>query len=152
MIPHDTPFSHRKEIRWNSIPSNAAGKYVCRASTIQSDNPDFRSWELQLVEPSKPRVIYSNMENGKVLRKVMTENLQLFCNFSGIPYPKISWYKDGVKIVPESNESRVLTLENDTLLDILFTKEEDDGRFKCIAENRLGSAEREVTVKISSKF
>lgn len=152
VIPHDTSFSHRKEIRWNSIPSEAAGKYVCHANTLKDDLPDFRSWELQIVEPSKPQVIESNIENGKVLRSAMGDRLKLRCNFSGIPYPKISWYKDGVKIVPESNESRILTLEDDTVLDIYYTREEDDGRFKCSAKNRLGSASREITLRISSRF
>lgn len=151
MIPHDTQFSHRKEIRWNSISSEAEGKYVCRANVIKDDSPDFESWELQIVEPSKPHLIDSNIENGKVLRTVLGERLKLRCNFSGIPHPKISWYKDGVKIVAESNDSRLLTLQDDTVLDFYFIKGEDEGRFKCVAKNRLGSAARETTLKISSK-
>lgn len=152
VIPHDTSFSHRKEIRWNSISSEAAGKYVCRANIIKDDSPDFRQWELEIVQPSKPELIDSNIENGKVWRTVLGEPLKFRCNFSGIPHPKITWYHDGVKIVPTSNDSRILTLENDTVLDIYYTREEDEGRFKCVAKNRLGSASREITLKISSKF
>lgn len=63
-----------------------------------------------------------------------------------------SWYKDGIEIIPESNESRIITVEDNTLLDVQFIKAEDEGRFKCYAKNRLGSDQREVTLKISSKI
>lgn len=152
VIPHDTKFSHRKEIRWSSITSAATGKYVCRANVIKDDSPDLKSWELEIVEPSKPIVVESNIENGKVLRNLLGEPLKLKCKFAGIPHPKISWYKDGVEIIPESNESRIITLEDNTVLDLLFIKAEDEGRYKCHAKNRLGSTSREATLKISSKF
>lgn len=152
VIPHDTTFSHRKEIRWNSIGSSAGGKYVCRANVIKDDSPDFKSWELNIVEPSRPQIIESTIENGKVLRNLLGEPLQMRCKFSGIPHPKITWYKDGSKIVPESNESRIILLEENTVLDVQFIKDEDEGRYKCVGRNRLGSVSREAVLKISSKI
>lgn len=152
MIPHDTKFSHRKEIRWDSIGSEAAGKYVCRANVIKDDSSDTKSWELEIVEPYQPKIVDSNIENGKVLRNLLGEPLQLRCKFSGIPRPEISWYKDGIKIVPESNESRIILMEDDTVLDVQFIKAEDEGQYKCLAQNRLGSVAREAVLKISSKI
>lgn len=152
VIPHDTQYSHRKEIRWKSIGSAAAGKYVCRANVIKDDSPDFKSWELAIVEPSRPNLIESNIDNGKVLKNLLGEPLRLRCKFSGIPHPKISWYKDGSEIIPESNKSRIITVEDNTVLDFDFLREEDEGRYKCFAKNRLGSISREATLKISSKI
>lgn len=151
-MPQDTEFSHRKQIRWNSIDGSAAGKYVCRANVIKDDSPDFKSWDLDIVEPSRPNVVDSNINNGKVLRNSLGEPLQLRCKFNGIPRPAISWYKDGSEIKPESNESRIILMDENTVLDVQYIKAEDEGRFKCVAENRLGSVSREVVLKISSKF
>lgn len=151
MTSHDTQFSHRKQIRWTSIDGSAAGKYVCRANVIKDDSPDSKSWDLEIVEPSRPNVIESSIENGKILRNSLGEPLQLRCKFSGIPRPKISWYKDGIEIIPESNESRIILLDENTMLDVQYIKAEDEGRYKCVAQNRLGSVSREAALKISSK-
>lgn len=146
---YNTSFSYRKEIRWNSITSAASGTYVCQASAIKDKSTKEQSWNLEIVEPKKPEIVQSNVENDMALKS--GEPLQMWCNFSSIPRPKIAWYKDGNVISPGSNDSRVSLKENNTLLDIHFTKDEDEGSYKCVGTNRIGSVSRETKLKITSK-
>lgn len=150
MIPHNTPFSHRKEIRWSSIGSEAIGKYVCRANVIKDDSPDSKTWEMRIVEPKRPSVEESNIQNGKVLKNMLGEPLRLNCKFTGIPRPKITWYKDDTEILPETNDPRVVFHDNNTVLAIQYIKAGDDGRYKCVGANRIGSVTRETVLKITS--
>lgn len=150
VIPHDTPYSHRKELRWNAIASDASGKYVCRANVIKDDSPEEKTWQVTVVEPKVPEIEEINFENGKSLKHLLGEPLQLRCKFSGIPRPKVTWFKDGDEITSEGNNSRIAIREDNTLLDIHFIKGEDDGEYKCVAQNRLGSSTRQAKLKITS--
>lgn len=98
----------------------------------------------------RPEIEESNIENGKVLKNSLGEPLQLICRFSGIPRPTITWYKDDSEIVPEGNDSRMSLHDNNTILDIQFIKAEDEGKYKCVAANRIGSITRETVLKITS--
>lgn len=153
---YDTGYSHRKEIHWKSITSAAAGKYVCRANVVKDDSVDEKTWQVEIVEPKRPEVIDSNIENGKTMKNSLGEPLQMRCKFSGIPRPEIKWYKDGNEItedsLAESNDSRIALRESDTVLDIHFIRAEDEGRYKCLAANRIGTISREAVLKITSKI
>lgn len=149
VITHDTEYSHRKEIRWSSIGSVASGKYVCRANVIKDDSIDSREWDLEIVEPKRPDVIESNID-GKSMKHLLGEPLQLRCEFSGIPRPNIKWYKDGNEIINEGNNSRMSLNDDNTLLDIHYIKAEDEGRYKCVGSNRIGTVSRQTELKITS--
>lgn len=117
---------------------------------------DEKAWEVDVVVPKRPEVYDSNIENGKTMKNSLGEPLQMRCKFTGIPRPKITWYKDGNEITPESlagsNDSRIALRESDTVLDIHFIKAEDEGRYKCAAANRIGTISREAVLKITSKI
>lgn len=151
VISHDTDYSHRKEIRWSSIGGASSGKYVCRANVIKDDTPEFRSWTLEVVEPKRPEVVESNID-GNSMKHLLGEPLQLQCKFSGIPRPQITWYKDGNEISNEGNDSRISLSDDNTLLDIHYIKAEDEGRYKCIAANRIGTTSRQTELKITSNI
>lgn len=124
---------------------------MCRANIIKDDSPAFKSWEMEIVEPSKPNLFDTNMDHAKESKKV-GDSLKLVCNFTGIPHPKISWYKDDTQIKPENNESRIALYHDDTSLDFLYVKAEDEGHYKCEAKNRLGVVSREIKLKITGKI
>lgn len=152
MRSYDTGYSHRKELRWKSVSTNTAGRYVCRANVVKDDSHDEIAWYAEIVEPKLPEVVTSNIGDGKTLKNSMGEPIQMRCEFFGIPRPKITWYRDGNEIMIENNDTRVSLHDNDTIFDIHFLKAEDEGRYKCVAANRIGSVSREAVLKITSKF
>lgn len=123
---------------------------MCQANVVRDDSFENRMYDLEIVEPVKPYAENSNVENGKILKHVLGEPLQMRCKFAGIPRPTITWYKDDDKISPDSNDTRMTLKENNTLLDILFIKGEDEGKYKCVASNRIATVTRETTLKITS--
>lgn len=152
VIPHDTPYSHRKELRWASVSNDSSGRYVCRANVIKDDTSEEKEWWLDIIQPQVPIVDESkeNIKSG-TLNRSLGEPLQLHCNFIGVPRPQIIWYKDNTEIVEDENSTRIGFRENNTILDIRFIKMEDQGKYECTATNRLGKSSLHTTLKISSK-
>lgn len=150
MIPHNTQYSHRKEIRWSSISEAASGKYVCKANVIKDDSEETKTWDLEVVQAKRPVVEDSNFLDGKTLEHSLGEPLQLRCKFTGIPRPHITWFKNNDEITSEQNDTRIWLNEDSTVLNIKYTKAEDQGKYKCVAENRIGPVALETTLKITS--
>lgn len=65
--------------------------------------------------------------------------------------PDIKWYKNGVLIENSENDTRIFIHEDNKVLDIKFMKIEDEGEFKCVGTNRMGSVEMMTNLKIASK-
>lgn len=76
------------------------------------------------------------------------EPFRMFCDIVGLPDPEINWYKNGLLI---ENDTRISPSPDMKTLDIKYLKIEDDGEFKCVGENRLGTVEKSATLKITSK-
>lgn len=100
------------------------------------------------VEPRKPYIESSNF-NENELQKFGVP-LRLSCIITGIPEPDISWFKNGQLIVNNESDSRIFIHDDKTTLDIKFIQLEDEGEFKCLGENRLGSVEKLTNLKIQS--
>lgn len=93
--------------------------------------------------------------------------LRLNCSVSGSPNPKISWYKDSFPITPSRETevcsiSMLLTHSPHSLLQIIQNKNEcilvikrifpeDQGVYKCVAENCMGKHETECRVTVTSE-
>lgn len=97
-----------------------------------------------------PEIDISNLDRTEI-RKSLGEPLRLQCTFAGIPVPAINWYKDDVLFQPVENQTRISLNERNTLLDVKFIRSEDEGTYRCQGSNRLGSASRVTTLKITSK-
>lgn len=152
ILSHDTQYSYRKELRWKSINATASGTYVCKANVIKDDSEETKTWELNMELPKLPKIEESNFENGKTMEHLLGEPLKLSCLFSGIPKPRIVWYKDDDEITTVGNDSRITLNDYNSELYIKYTKPEDEGNYKCVAVNRIGSVEREATLKITSNY
>lgn len=79
------------------------------------------------------------------------EFLELRCEASGFPTPKVTWYKDNQEIVADSN-MRILEYGNSTsYLNITSINKNDEGEYVCRAKNPVPpfttSADIYVTVK-----
>ena len=89
------------------------------------------------------------------------ENVTLACHAEGLPEPTITWVTPDEQVVTAANE----TLETTTLDDgskfvrgkkmlqdgsllIYNTRDNDDGIYKCIAKNVVGTDEKSVNVTV----
>lgn len=62
----------------------------------------------------------------------------MFCKAEGNPLPTVQWYKDEVCI--ENNPEYQITYNNgEALLKIERTNTSHNGKYICVATNRLGS-------------
>lgn len=151
VTPHDTPYSHRKEIHWANIELPASGRYICRANIISDDSIDEKSWDLDVKEPSKP-FIESTTIGGRTERHSLGEPFKLSCTFTGRPRPEIHWYKDDMEIVPDANDTHVNIDEDNSLLNIRYIKMEDQAKYRCEGTNRYGKDYRETSLKITGEL
>lgn len=81
----------------------------------------------------------------------MGEPLRLICDIHAIPEPNVTWFKNGELIVNSDNDTRISIHEDKKALDIKFMQIEDEGEFKCVGINRVGTVEALTNLKISSK-
>ncbi|XP_011347140.1 uncharacterized protein LOC105284950 [Ooceraea biroi] len=65
------------------------------------------------------------------------EQAEFVVQFSGVPLPKISWFKDGFEIF-SSRRTRIITDNGKSVLLIHQTALNDEGEIKCTATNRAG--------------
>ncbi|XP_066919336.1 fibronectin type III domain-containing protein-like [Clytia hemisphaerica] len=78
--------------------------------------------------------------------------VDLTCGADGYPYPKITWYKDGVSIevLNEKKDSNFTVTGNGMILRINPVTSRAAGKYKCVAENFLGKEENEGTLTVNS--
>lgn len=167
---YDTEYSYQKKITWNGIKTSNTGTYECRASTIKDDtfsqtktlyievhgkdffftftfseSLDYHSY-YNFVEPRRPEIESTNLVDDE-MKLSLGEPFRMFCDITGLPDPVINWYKNGVLI---ENDTRISPSPDMKTLDIKYLKIEDDGEFKCVGENRLGTVEKSANLKITS--
>lgn len=99
------------------------------------------------IEPTKPEVEDTNLVGDEV-KLSLGEPFRMYCIISGLPAPELNWYKNGILI---ENDTRISISSDNQTLDIKYVTIEDDGEFKCVGENRLGSVEKFANLKITSK-
>ena len=78
-------------------------------------------------EVSKPEVVVNN-------------TITLHCPASGIPIPKITWYKDDTQI--RRNTSHLHLVDNGWKLRVRHARVADTGRYSCRAKNIAGETEK----------
>lgn len=151
MVAKNTLYSQQKEIHWNSIGKEDAGQYVCRVKIIDSGSNVNKSWDLQVMEPTPPTIVATNFTADQSQKYLLNDHANLLCKFSGIPSPTITWFKDNQEIIPIANSKHLTLLEDKTILSIHLNAD-DEGKYRCVAENRAGNVFREMQIIIESKF
>ncbi|XP_053405638.1 hemicentin-1-like isoform X2 [Mercenaria mercenaria] len=111
------------------------------------DKYNMESNTLQILKPTGPAI--DSHDNNKNL--VQGDSLELKCKVSGFPKPTVSWFKDGSEM---NTTTRIHTLEYEGAMGKLMIyslEDEDEGYYKCVAENDVApfnaTAEMRVRVK-----
>ena len=74
----------------------------------------------------------------RMIQRMEGEKLTIFCNASGNPLPTISWTKDGNSVDTSNSSRRNLSYEGKQLT-VTNVSREDNGVYRCVAENSLGN-------------
>lgn len=138
-----------------NVGENDNGRYTCEASNKEGRVSTFA--RLQTV--SDPKLfeadnklklnVETDLENLDEMLPQFTMRLRdrrvqctypvrLTCQALGVPFPVVSWFKDGIKL---TEDDRVAFLQEDqfSTLEISRTYLEDSGQYTATARNELGS-------------
>ena len=88
------------------------------------------------------------------------EQLELRCTVSGTPIPTVTWFKDDIELVVNSNNNNIIILETDEVVDNIMVRESkrrivsagsgDSGDYMCVASNVAGYVESDkILVEVS---
>ncbi|XP_035222665.1 hemicentin-1-like isoform X3 [Stegodyphus dumicola] len=78
---------------------------------------------------------------------VVNQSVRIYCDVQGLPFPKISWYKNGALI--DQNHKRFSSSGGGRYLDILNIQISDSGTYTCQAENIAGQAKKDIKLFVS---
>lgn len=86
-----------------------------------------------------------DVESAQVIRG---QPIRVQCQATSFPPPMITWHKDGIELSEEDFGDRMVLHEDGKELEIRAAEEEDAGRYKCIANNVAGLAEKITDVYV----
>ncbi|CAI8054765.1 Receptor-type tyrosine-protein phosphatase S, partial [Geodia barretti] len=75
------------------------------------------------------------------------EGVVLKVEVTGVPHPKLTWYHNGVEVVPDYSRE----LAEDGTLTLPSAETKHSGVYQLVARNRGGSAEREVKLQVEQE-
>ncbi|GFS46965.1 hemicentin-1 [Trichonephila inaurata madagascariensis] len=125
-------------IRW--MRTEDAGKYTCIASSAAGQ--DEQNFNVHVHVPAS--IDHTNLED-EVL-SLLNQSTILMCPATGVPFPSISWSKDGNAIL--RSDSKYQILEDGKVFKIISTKENDAGKYQCISSNDAGSDKVEFVLDV----
>lgn len=144
---YPTKYSYKNEIHFSSIESGDHGTYHCVANGIELDDQHPAKLELTVNTPAWPTLGETNMDKPMIVD--LGGTVRFYCDFDGIPVPKITWYKDDQLIVSGENDLNATILENGKYLNILYTRMGYEGTYKCMASNKVGHKEISTTLELT---
>ncbi|XP_053599846.1 vascular endothelial growth factor receptor 1 isoform X3 [Plodia interpunctella] len=147
----DSPFSHMAVLKIVRVPQHKAGNYTCVGTRNDGEN-ESRSIHIQ-VEVNRIPIITEPLEEN--LEVSIYQNVQFSCEADAVPPPDIRWYKDGNEVVNgtdglEIKETSDRTVLNSTII-IRDMKEENKGKYECVANNTLSSESKFINLLVPAK-
>lgn len=78
------------------------------------------------------------------MERKLGDSVELICESEAIPKASVEWFKNDEPL--DNNDTT-----NQAILLIPYLRPEDQGHYKCVVSNRLGSVEETVNIRITSK-
>lgn len=92
--------------------------------------------------------------SGPIIKGAPNATIFLYCTADAIPSLTLHWYKDGVLIAPNSNNSTYIFSINGSVYTLAINNliSSNEGQYQCVAANPLipASIERNITVIINA--
>ncbi|XP_075038771.1 hemicentin-1 [Mixophyes fleayi] len=129
-----------KQLHVENAHMSSSGHYVCVAVNVagQSD----KKYDLRVFIPPRFSGRFQEHENISVVEK---NPVTLTCEVSGIPPPKITWYKDG-HLINLNRSPQVMS--GGMILRFLHTTLSDAGRYHCVVSNAAGEKKKHFHLNI----
>lgn len=133
-----TDYSYRTTLTIHEATMDDAGKYKCQSELLTQnkvDKVDNRSLYVDVHKPEKPEVLDSNLYPEVMVK--LGESIEFYCNMSGIPKPKIQWYKND-ELLDENSNYNITSYS----MRIPAVLAEHEATYRCVGQNKMSSAER----------
>ncbi|XP_048772936.2 hemicentin-1-like isoform X2 [Ostrea edulis] len=117
-------------------------RYTCNARNTAGETE--KSFNLEVHIP--PILDYDTVTPSN-LSVVIRNSLFISCPMSGIPPPKITWYKNGEVISPELDPN-IRTFADGRRLELTSARVTDTGLYRCEGVNVAGSSQNEYELEV----
>ncbi|XP_054713925.1 hemicentin-1-like [Uloborus diversus] len=140
--PHIYFTENFQSLKLNHATLKDAGKYTCIAGNeIGTAEQDFK------IDVQVPPKLEASEEKPENKSAILNKPVSLSCPVSGIPPPRVKWYKNGQLINSQVNRNILLSSDG-RKLKIFRTQETDSATYVCIAANDVGKVEKEFNLNI----
>ncbi|KAM4548643.1 hemicentin-1 isoform 1-T1 [Odontesthes bonariensis] len=134
--------SHGRFLQISEAQVSDTGRYSCLASNSAGD----RSRHFNLNVLVSPTIAGSDPDiSAEEVTVTLSSPTSLVCEVQSYPPALITWLKDGT---PFESTRNVRVLPGGRTLQILNAKEEDAGRYTCVATNEAGETLKHYEVKV----
>ncbi|VIO88235.1 Uncharacterized protein BM_BM11652 [Brugia malayi] len=117
-----------------------AGRYVCRAWNDAGEAIAF----INVVVLVPPKIIGSTFRK---IESILNQTVNIECKRTGIPTPTNIWSFNGRTIFPSE---KIQILNNGTLLVLKELQVNQEGRYSCLATNKVGKAEADTFLQVTA--
>ncbi|KAM4722858.1 hemicentin-1 [Rhinophrynus dorsalis] len=124
----------------NSQVSNS-GLYVCLAVNVAGQYD--RKYDLKVYVPPSFPGDFKKYENVSVVER---NPVTLTCEVSGIPPPKVTWYKDGHPIITQSRSPQIMS--GGIVLRFPHAALSDAGSYSCVVSNAAGEGRKDFDLNV----
>ncbi|KAF8781349.1 Vascular endothelial growth factor receptor 3 like protein [Argiope bruennichi] len=143
---NSSTYSHTSVVTFHPIRLNLSGEYECVAGSYRKNITEVKHITIDVKEIRPPILNNTNMAGVSIL--TAPGSLQeFFCYVDGVPFPRVTWTKNGEEF-DVSNMSGVEMTEEGQRLTIRRVLERDAGFYECIIENRGGMVKANSTLDI----
>ncbi|GFR18626.1 vascular endothelial growth factor receptor 3 [Trichonephila clavata] len=139
-------FSHTSVVTFHPIRLNLSGEYECIGGSYRKNLTEIKHITVDVRGIRPPILNSTNMAGVSILTAPGTLQ-EFFCFVDGVPFPKVTWTKDG-EVFDVTNMSGVEVTEEGQRLTIRRVLDRDAGFYECVAENRGGVVKANATLDI----
>ncbi|XP_072262332.1 vascular endothelial growth factor receptor 2 isoform X2 [Pyxicephalus adspersus] len=125
------------ELHLQDISSRDQGVYMCMAYNKKMEKNECSITEINVLALEAP-IIHPALKNQTTN---ISETVEVHCQATGTPHPKIFWFKNADVLVGDSG---IILRDRNRTLTIQRVRKQDEGFYSCQACNDLGCAQAEM--------
>ncbi|KAK3920398.1 Vascular endothelial growth factor receptor 1 [Frankliniella fusca] len=140
--------SKHSHLQIRNVTKANQGLYTCESQPYQSGLIHEQSIRFNVTNMEPPGFYKTNLK-GNVEELVEGQQTSLYCIPTGLPTPKVTWYKGKTPLINLTDNMEFG--ENGYILDFKYLTKEDDGEYTCEVSSRAGTAKQSKTFRLLDK-